>query len=78
MVNIPSYLVQPGDVVSVREKARGQNRIQASIALSEQRTSCDWLTLDHSNFQGKFARAPGLEDISSDYNVNLVVELYSK
>ncbi len=78
VVNIPSYLVQPGDVISVRQKARGQNRIKAALTLSEQRSLCDWLTVIVNEFKGIFIRIPCLGDLSSDYNVNLVVELYSK
>lgn len=78
VVNIASYLVAPGDVVSVRQKARGQSRIQAAIALSEQRASCDWLTVDNNAFKGTFSTLPTLNDLSADFNVNLVVELYSK
>ncbi|MFT4059173.1 MAG: 30S ribosomal protein S4 [Legionella sp.] len=78
VVNVPSYLVKPGDVITVRQKAKGQARIQAALALSEQRAPCDWITVDTSTFKGTFSTAPTLTDLSSDYNVNLVVELYSK
>lgn len=78
VVNIPSYLVKPGDVISIRQKAKGQGRILAAIALSEQRASCDWLTVDTSAFKGTFSSLPTLSDLSADFNVNLVVELYSK
>lgn len=78
VVNIPSMLVKPGDVVSIRQKAKNQGRIQAAVALSEQRASCDWLTVDSSAFKGTFTTAPTLNDLSAYYNVNLVVELYSK
>ncbi|AWN75474.1 30S ribosomal protein S4 [Legionella anisa] len=78
IVNVPSFLVKPGDVVSVRQRARSQGRIQAALALSEQRAPCDWITVDTSSCKGTFSTAPTLTDLSSDYNVNLVVELYSK
>ncbi|HHF7373626.1 30S ribosomal protein S4 [Legionella bozemanae] len=78
IVNVPSFLVKPGDVISVRQKARSQGRIQAALALSEQRAPCDWITVDSSSCKGTFSTAPTLTDLSSDYNVNLVVELYSK
>lgn len=78
VVNIPSYQLAPGDVVSIRQKAKAQGRIQAAIAISEQRAPCDWITVDLSSLKGTFATAPTLEDLSADYNVNLVVELYSK
>lgn len=78
IVNIASFLVKSGDVISVRQKAKSQGRVQAAIALSEQRVSCDWLTVDMGTFKGTFTSMPTLNDLSADFNVNLVVELYSK
>jgi small subunit ribosomal protein S4 len=78
IVNVASFLVNPGDVVTVRQKAKSQGRVQAALALSEQRAPCDWITVDTASFKGTFSTAPTLTDLSSDYNVNLVVELYSK
>lgn len=77
-VNIPSYLVNVGDVISVRSKAKSQGRIQAALALSEQRQSSDWLMIEAGNYKGSLTRYPTLEDLSAEFNVNLVVELYSK
>lgn len=78
IVNIPSYLVGAGDVVSVRSKAKEQGRIKAALALSEQRASCDWITVDTNAFKGTFASFPVLDELPAYFNVNLVVELYSK
>lgn len=78
IVNIASYLVAVGDVVSIRAKAKGQGRIQAALALSEQRTASDWLVIEAGQYKGTFGRYPNLDDMSSEFNVNLVVELYSK
>lgn len=78
VVNIPSFLVKPGDNLSVRQKARSQGRVQAAMALSEQRAPCDWITVSTADFKGTFTTVPTLNDLSSSYNVNLVVELYSK
>lgn len=78
VVNIPSYLVHVGDVIAVRQRARAQGRIQAAVTLSEQRGSCDWLTVDSASFTGTFANKPALSELSSEFNVHLVVELYSK
>ena len=77
-VNIPSYLVKVGDVVSVRERSKAQARIVAALALSEQRTSCDWLTVDQKAISGIVSNLPQMSDLPADYNVKLVVELYSK
>jgi small subunit ribosomal protein S4 len=77
-VNIPSFQVAIGDVISIREKSRDQGRVQAAVALSEQRAPCDWLVVDLNSLKGTFASLPTMEYISAIYNVNLVVELYSK
>jgi small subunit ribosomal protein S4 len=78
VVNIASYLINKGDVISVRQKAKNQGRIVAAIALSEQRVACDWLTVDTATMKGTFTEMPSLAELSAAYNVNLVVELYSK
>lgn len=78
VVNIPSFLVEVGDVVSIRAKAKSQGRIQAALALSEQRTASDWVQVEGGQHKGQLNRYPSLEDLSSLFNVNLVVELYSK
>jgi len=78
VVNIPSYLVEIGDVVALRQKARGQERIKAALALSEQRTACDWISVDANAFKGSLTVLPTIDDFSAYCNVNLVVELYSK
>jgi small subunit ribosomal protein S4 len=78
IVNVPSFLVAAGDVITIRQKAKSQGRVQAALALSEQRMPCDWITVDTASFKGTFSTAPTLTDLSSDYNVNLVVEFYSK
>ena len=78
VLNVPSALVMPGDVVSIRQRSREQGRITAAIALSEQRADCDWLNIEPSSFKGTFVRKPALDDVPNYFNVNLVVELYSK
>ena len=78
LVNIPSYLVSPGDVLSIRQKSREQGRINAALALSEQRGPCDWITVDATAFKGTFTTLPTGEELATFFNVSLVVELYSK
>ena len=77
-VNIPSYQVQPEDVVSVREKSRGQLRIQAALQLAAQRAPAAWVDVDAAKLSGVFKRAPDREELPSEINENLIVELYSK
>ena len=78
VVNIPSYQVQPGDVVSVREKAKKQLRVQSSLAIAEQRGEPIWVEVDVDKLEGTFKSRPDRQDLSSEINENLIVELYSK
>jgi small subunit ribosomal protein S4 len=77
-VNVPSYQVQPGDVVSVREKAKAQLRIQSAIALAAQRGDCAWIDINATKMEGVYKSVPDRSDLSSEINEQLIVELYSK
>ena len=78
VVNIPSYQVAVNDVISVREKARDQARIVAALEMSAQRTAVEWLAVDVEKFQVTCKRLPDRTELPSEFNENLVVELYSK
>ena len=77
-VNIPSYQVKPEDVVTVREAARKQLRIQAALELAQQRGIPGWIEVDAGKMEGVFKPVPDRSDLPSDINESLVVELYSK
>lgn len=77
-VNIPSYVVQPSDVISVREKARNQVRIQDSLTLAEQFGFPEWIDVNVKKMEGVFKNPPDRSDLPPDINESLVVELYSK
>ena len=78
VVNIPSYQVAPGDVVSVREKATKQLRIQSAMGLAEQRPDPEWIEVNAEKLEGTFKSKPERQDLPSEINENLIVELYSK
>jgi small subunit ribosomal protein S4 len=78
IVNIPSYMVSPDDVVSVREKSRKQARIAEAMALAEQIGLPGWVDVNTSMFEGVFKALPDRSDLPPDINEQLVVELYSK
>ena len=78
ILNIPSYQVKPGDVVSVCEKAKGQLRVRAALELAGQRADVHWVDVDSSKMEGTFKMSPERQDLSQDINENLIVELYSK
>jgi len=78
VVNIASYHVKPGDVVSVREKAKNQLRINNAIELAANRAPIEWIDVDTNKKSGVFKAVPERSELSSDINENLIVELYSK
>ena len=77
-VNIPSYQVKAGDVVSVVEASKAQLRIKGALAAAEQRGFPIWLEMDVKAFTGTFKSKPQRDDLPSTINKSLVVELYSK
>lgn len=77
-VNVPSYRVLPGDVVSIREKSQGQTRIQDALKRSEDLTLPEWLNVDTKKMSGEFKRVPDRDELPTDINEQLIVELYSK
>jgi small subunit ribosomal protein S4 len=77
-VNIPSYAVQVGDVVEVREGARGQGRIASALSIAVQIGFPEWVEVDEKGLKGTFKALPDRSQVLPDINENLVVELYSK
>lgn len=77
-VNIPSLMLNPGDVVSIRPKSKQQLRIQGAIALSQSRPSCGWVEVDANELSGVFKNLPERSDLPTDIYEKLIVELYSK
>ncbi|HND13753.1 MAG TPA: 30S ribosomal protein S4 [Pseudomonadales bacterium] len=77
-LNIPSYQVKAGDVISVRERAKAQLRIQSAMTLAAQRGTAEWIEVDANKLEGTFKRVPDRVDLSPEINENLIVELYSK
>jgi small subunit ribosomal protein S4 len=77
-VNIASYQVQAGDTVSLREKAKKQLRVQSALALAAQRGEPEWIEVNTEKLEGLFKAVPDRQDLSSEINESLIVELYSK
>ncbi len=77
-VNIPSYQVKAGDVVSVREKAKNQLRIKSALELAVQRGTPEWVEVSAGKMEGEFKAVPDRADLPAEINENLIVELYSK
>jgi len=77
-LNVPSYQVQEGDVIAVREKSKNQLRIQSSLTIAAQRADIEWVDVSVEKKEGVFKRVPDREDLPAEINENLIVELYSK
>jgi small subunit ribosomal protein S4 len=77
-VNIPSYLVKPGDQIKVREKSKKLDVILDSVRLVKGDLDLSWLELDKAKLTGTFIDVPDREDMGIIANEQLIVELYSK
>ena len=78
VVNIPSYQVSVGDTVSLTDKSKNQDRVKQALEISASRPDCDWLKVDKNDFSGVYIAVPERDQLDSDINENLIVELYSK
>ena len=77
-VNIPSYQLSSGDLISLRDKTKNQKRVKEAMDISSSRPECEWLEVNKTDFSGVFSSAPEREFLDSDINENLIIELYSK
>ena len=77
-VNVPSYQVQPSDVIGIVEKSQKQLRVQEALHVAEQIGFSDWVEVDVKNMTGTFRSRPERSELPSEINESLVVELYSK
>ena len=77
-VNIPSYLVKAGDVVSVREKSKKQGRVLEALQLATQVGMSAWVDVNIDKAEGVFKKAPDRDEFAADINESLIVELYSR
>jgi len=77
VVNIASYSLRAGDVVSVREKSKSMEAITTSVA-GRKINKYSWLEWDAANLTGKFLSYPNRDEIPENIKENLIVELYSK
>jgi small subunit ribosomal protein S4 len=77
-VDIPSYLVKPGEVISIKEKSRNSVRVKEVLEQNALTPVPAWLDLDRNTLQGKVVTLSSRDDIDYDINETLIVELYSK
>ncbi len=77
VVNIPSYHVKPGDIVSIRPKSRNLDLVNEALE-SYSTSKYKWLETDKKSKTGKFLNNPVMDEIPENINVQLIIELYSK
>ncbi len=77
-VDIPSFLVKPGDVIEVRPKSRNIDKISSALGASERRGIPSWLELEKEEFRGTVKSVPLRDDVTMPIEERLIVELYSK
>lgn len=78
VVNIPSYIVKPGDVIEVRDKSKKMDIILESMRRIKGDIDLSWLELDKAKLRGTFVDVPDRDEMQLTVNEQLVVELYSK
>jgi small subunit ribosomal protein S4 len=77
-VNVPSFIMKPGDIVTVREKSRKLAMIHETMRRIKDDVMVPWLRLDKAKMEGEFLDLPNRQDIPIEVQENLIVELYSK
>ena len=77
-VNIPSYLIRPGDAIEVREKSRTVQSIGDALEAVVRRGVPQWIELEKDNFKGVVKNLPVREDLTMPIQEQLIVELYTK
>lgn len=77
-INIPSYAVRVGDMVSVKERSRQMGRVLTAMEAAQRRGIPEWADVDREAFTGRIKLLPARSDITMPINEKLIVELYSK
>ena len=77
-VNIPSYLVKPGQKIEIKEKSKSNPQVVRALELTNQTGMVDWVNVDKDKVFGIFTRIPAREEIVIPVEERLIVELYSK
>ena len=77
-VDIPSYRVKSGDVITLKEKSRSNVKFKENLEITASYTIPGWLDVDRENFKATVTRMPLAEDLDYEVEAHLIVELYSK
>lgn len=76
-VNIPSYEVDPGDIIELREKSKKSPLFKENLEQRDPRSIPSWLEVDRENFRGKVLEIPEEIELEIPVNVQLIIEYYS-
>jgi small subunit ribosomal protein S4 len=77
VVNIPSFLLSPGDIIEVKEKSKKMDAIHNSLRRTKDKLY-EWLEVDKAKLSGTFVQLPQRDEVPLNVNEQLIVELYSK
>ncbi len=77
-VDIPSYLVKPGDVITLKDKSKNSDRMKEIVEANASRVVPKWLSMDKNTLTGKVITLADRDDIDFEVQEHLIVELYSK
>jgi small subunit ribosomal protein S4 len=77
-VDMPSYLLMPGDSIEVSESSKGLQAIADSLSIAEHRGFPDWIEVNTQKMAGKFIRIPSRDEIQLPVHEQIIVEFYSK
>lgn len=77
-VDIPSYLVKPGEIISIKDSSRNLGKFKMTLEANASRVAPKWLDFDRNNLVAKVLTLPAREDIDLPVQERLIVELYSK
>lgn len=77
-VNVPSYLLKPGDKVTLREQSKGLKRVQLAIETAGRRETPDWVDFDKNSLTGTVRALPNREAVTLPITEQLIVEFYSR
>lgn len=77
-VNIPSYILKVGDIVTIRESKKDNKAITTVLEINKAKVTPSWIEMSKDKFEAKIVRKPVREDVDLEVAENLIVELYSK
>ena len=77
-VNIPSFLVAEGDIISIKEKSRANALLNENLEAVARRGVPSWIELDKDNYKATVKTLPNREEVTMPVQEQLIVELYSK